>query len=208
MHFKNIKCILFDLDGVLVDGHPLQLKSTLDSLKKYINCTKEVKSLVNETIPTKEKLKILKSRGLIKKSDINKIYNNKRKLFDKIAQKKIKFNKKINNVFKKLKEKNLKVAVVTNSNKSSAIKILKKLQIINLLDLLVTNANRIKPKPNPEPYNYAIKKLKVEKKNSLIFEDSPVGILSAKRSGANYFLIKNPNQINLKFLNKILKIKL
>ena len=108
-------------------------------------------------------------------------------------------------MFKKLNQENFKVGVVTNSNGKTAIKILKKLKIFKFLDILISNSNKIKPKPNPEPYNLAMAKLKAKKKNTLIFEDSPVGILSAKRSGANYYKIRNLNKLNFNFLTKIIK---
>ena len=164
MKFKNIICILFDLDGVLIDGQPLQVKSTIEVLKNYTQCTNEVKLLVNETITTKEKLQILNSKGLIKKKDINKIYSQKIKLFEKIALKKIKCTNRVLNMFKKLNQENFKVGVVTNSNGKTAIKILKKLKIFKFLDILISNSNKIKPKPNPEPYNLAMAKLKAKKK--------------------------------------------
>ena len=204
MKLKNINCILFDLDGVLIDGQPLQVKSTLEVLKKYINCTKEIKSLVFETITTEEKLKILYLQGLIKRNQIKKIYYEKRKLFEKNALNKIKFRKKIKNIFNQLKNRDFKVGVVTNSNKKSATKILKKLQILKYLDILVTNGNNIKPKPNPEPYNYAMAKLRVKKKNTLIFEDSPVGLLSAKRTGAHYIKVNQPELMSYKYIQKII----
>lgn len=204
MKLKNINCILFDLDGVLIDGQPLQVKSTLEVLKKYIYCTKEIKSLVFETITTEEKLKILHLQGLIKRNQIKKIYYEKRKLFEKNALNKIKFRKKIKNIFNHLKNRNFRVGVVTNSNKKSATKILKKLQILKYLDILVTNGNNIKPKPNPEPYNYAMAKLKVKKKNTLIFEDSPVGLLSAKRTGAHYIKVNQPKLMSYKYIQKII----
>ena len=182
----------------------MQVKSTLEVLKKYINCTKEIKSLVFETITTEEKLKILYLQGLIKRNQIRKIYFEKRKLFEKNALNKIKFQKKINNIFHQLKKRNFKVGVVTNSNKKSATKILKKLRVLKYLDILVTNGNKIKPKPNPEPYNYAMAKLKVKKKNTLIFEDSPVGLLSAKRTGAHYIKVNKPKQMSYKYLKKII----
>ena len=90
MKSKMINCILFDLDGVLIDGQPLQVKSTLDILKNYTKCTNEIKLLIKETITTKEKLTILYLQGLIKKNEIKEIYLKKKKLFDKIALKKIK----------------------------------------------------------------------------------------------------------------------
>lgn len=165
----------------------------------------KLKSLVNETITTKEKLEILNLQGLIKKKEIKKIYFEKKMLFEKKALKKIKFSERINNTFKEIKKRKLKVGVVTNSNYKSAKKILKKLKILKYLDILVTNGNRIKPKPNPEPYNYAMSKIKVRKENTLIFEDSPVGLLSAKRTGAHYLKIYKPTQISEKYLKKVLK---
>jgi HAD superfamily hydrolase (TIGR01509 family) len=205
MKFGKIKCLLFDLDGVLINGQTLQVNSTLESLKKFTHITREIKDLVKETITTKEKLEILYLKNLIKKKHINKIYINKKKIFERKAFKKIKFNKRIYNVFEEIKKRKLKVGVVTNSNKESAVKILKKLKIFKYLEIIVTNNNRIKPKPNPEPYNYAMKILKVQKKNTLIFEDSPVGLLSAKRSGANYVKIISPKQISCNFLIRNLK---
>tara|TARA_B100001093_G_scaffold378255_1_gene363521 strand:- start:2251 stop:2868 length:618 start_codon:yes stop_codon:yes gene_type:complete len=205
MKFGKIKCLLFDLDGVLINGQTLQVNSTLESLKKFTHITREIKDLVKETITTKEKLEILYLKNLIKKKHINKIYINKKKIFGRKAFKKIKFNKRIYNVFEEIKKRKLKVGVVTNSNKESAVKILKKLKIFKYLEIIVTNNNRIKPKPNPEPYNYAMKILKVQKKNTLIFEDSPVGLLSAKRSGANYLKIISPKQISCNFLIRNLK---
>ena len=205
MRFGKINCLLFDLDGVLFDGQPLQVESTLEILRNYIKCTKDVKSLVNETITTKEKLKILNLQGLIKKKEINEIYLKKKMLFEKRALRKIRFSERLNNTFKEIKKRKLKVGVVTNSNYKSAKKILKKLKILKYIDILVTNGNRVKPKPNPDPYNYAMSKIKVRKENTLIFEDSPVGLLSAKRTGAHYFKIYKPTQINEKFLKKILK---
>ena len=205
MRFRKINCLLFDLDGVLFDGQPLQVESTLEILRNYIKCTKDVKSLVNETITTKEKLKILNLQGLIKKKEINEIYLKKKMLFEKRALRKIRFSKRLNNTFKEIKKRKLKVGVVTNSNYKSAKKILKKLKILKYIDILVTNGNRFKPKPNPDPYNYAMSKIKARKENTLIFEDSPIGLLSAKRTGAHYLKIYKPTQINEKFLKKILK---
>ncbi len=205
MKFGKIKCLLFDLDGVLINGQTLQVNSTLESLKKFTHITREIKDLVKETITTKEKLEILYLKNLIKKNILIKFILIKKKIFGRKAFKKIKFNKRIYNVFEEIKKRKLKVGVVTNSNKESAVKILKKLKIFKYLEIIVTNNNRIKPKPNPEPYNYAMKILKVQKKNTLIFEDSPVGLLSAKRSGANYLKIISPKQISCNFLIRNLK---
>ena len=63
-----------------------------------------------------------------------------------------------------------------------------------------TNQNKIKPKPSPEPYIYAMKKLCLKKENCLIFEDSEVGLLSAKRSSAKTVKVDNVKDLNKKYL--------
>ncbi len=192
-----IKGILFDLDGVLVSTQNLQVSSTLNALKHYCKINNDIKSLIKQTITTREKLQILSDGKYIKKSDIFKIYKLKKKIFNSEIIKRKMFSFKIYNLFKYLKNNNYRLALVTNGNKDTSNLILKKLKINNFFDIIITNNSKVKPKPNPEPYAFAISKLCLKKENCLIFEDSPVGLLSAQRSGARYYKVNTPKQINL-----------
>ena len=195
-----IRGILFDLDGVLVNTHKLQSETTLMALENFCKKNNYIKTILNQTITTKEKLKILSEAGYIKRNQINKIYKLKKKFFDKkIINKKL-FSKEKYNLISKLKKKGFLIAVVTNANFKTTNIILKKLKIKNFLNLVITNKDVKKNKPNPEPYLKAMKTLKLKKKCCIIFEDSPVGLLSARRSGAK--VIKTNHKILLK--NKIL----
>lgn len=61
----------------------------------------------------------------------------------------------------------------------------------------------VNKKPEPEPYLKAIDYLKVDKNKSIIFEDSEVGIISAKNSGCNYIHIKNYKEVNIHLIKNI-----
>ena len=74
------------------------------------------------------------------------------------------------------------------------------MRINKFFSVIVTNENKIKPKPSPEPYIYAMKKLRLKKENCLIFEDSEVGLLSAKRSSAKTIKVDNVKDLNKKYL--------
>ena len=74
------------------------------------------------------------------------------------------------------------------------------MKISKFFSVIVTNKNRIKPKPSPEPYIYAMKKLNIKKENCLIFEDSEVGLLSANRSSAKTIKVNNVKDLNKKYL--------
>ena len=104
------------------------------------------------------------------------------------------FSLRIYKLFKFLKSNNYKLALVTNGNRKTSKLLLKKLKIEHFFNIVVTNNTMVKPKPNPEPYSFAIFKLKLKKENCLILEDSPVGILSAQRSGARYYKVTSPKK--------------
>ena len=200
-----IKAILFDLDGVLINTTQLQIDSTIKALSSYIKINNYIKSIVKQTITTKEKLKIFNEAKYLKRNQLRNIYIKKKKFFEIEIKKKKIFSKKIFDIFVYLKKKNLKCALVTNANLKTTLFIIKKMRINKFFSVVVTNENKIKPKPSPEPYIYAMKKLRLKKENCLIFEDSEVGLLSAKRSSAKVIKVNNVKDLNKKYIIKKIK---
>lgn len=80
----------------------------------------------------------------------------------------------------KVKESGYKCGIVTNCNRNVATKIIEKLQIGELVDMVITANDCTQGKPNPEPYLLAIKRLNTTNDKCIIFEDSKSGILSAQ----------------------------
>ena len=195
-----IKAILFDLDGVLINTTQLQINSTSEALNPYIKVNNYIKSILKQTITTKEKLKIFNEANYLKKNQLKNIYIEKKKIFERKIKKRKIFSKKIYDIFVYLKKKNYKCALVTNANLKTTLLIIKKMKIKKFFSVIVTNKNRIKPKPSPEPYIYAMKKLNIKKENCLIFEDSEVGLLSANRSSAKTIKVNNVSDLNKKYL--------
>ena len=195
-----IKAILFDLDGVLINTTQLQISSTSEALNPYIKVNNYIKSILKQTITTKEKLKIFNEANYLKKNQLKNIYIVKKKIFEREIKKRKIFSKKIYDIFVYLKKKNYKCALVTNANLKTTLLIIKKMKIKKFFSVIVTNKNRIKPKPSPEPYIYAMKKLNIKKENCLIFEDSEVGLLAAKRSSAKTIKVDNVKDFNKKYL--------
>lgn len=83
-----IKAILFDLDGVLVWTQKLQILSTINALKKYCKINDNIKEIINQTITTQEKLKILANGNYLNKNDLINIYEEKKKKFNREIKKK------------------------------------------------------------------------------------------------------------------------
>jgi HAD superfamily hydrolase (TIGR01509 family) len=66
------------------------------------------------------------------------------------------------------------------------------MQYLNLegkVDGILTSDDVVEPKPSPEAFLKAMAIEGVTPAETLIFEDSPVGIAAAKASGAAYFKV-------------------
>ena len=94
---------------------------------------------------------------------------------------------------KHVKKHGHKIAIVTNSNRTIATKVLEHIGIIDIIDLIVVGSECDKPKPYPDPYLKAMKFFNIPSNKTFIFEDSQTGLLSAKHSypkciiGVDYF---------------------
>lgn len=79
------------------------------------------------------------------------------------------------------------------------------LEIIKAKDIfqhIVTQDDVVNSKPHPEMFLYAAKKMGVNPKKCLVFEDSLLGIEAAKSAGMKYVLIKSSKPENIaKILN-------
>ncbi len=197
---------LIDLDGVLVNTDDIQYITIKEALYDILKIDISEKDIINNifksTIPTMEKLELLSNYYIIDENKINEIYNLKKIKANSYFNKLTYDNEKIN-LMKFLKEKLCKIAVVTNGNRNSAEIILKNIGIFEYIDLLITNEDVKNKKPYPDPYLKAISDLNITIENTIIFEDSEIGIESAKNTGCKYYKVNNYEDINIKKIKEI-----
>jgi beta-phosphoglucomutase-like phosphatase (HAD superfamily) len=200
------KYYLFDLDGVLVNTDHIQYETTREAILDIKNYDISIEPTVNEkfcsTITTIEKLQLLSKYIFLSTNEIEIIYQNKRKKADLYFSKLTIDETKVL-LFSYLKTNNCKIAVVTNSNKTSTNIILKNIGIYNYIDIIITNEDVSNKKPFPDPYLKAIQELNASLKDCIIFEDSSIGLLSAQQSGCDYYHVKNYNDINIKLIEHL-----
>lgn len=87
----------------------------------------------------------------------------------------------------RLMRREYKTAVVTTASRENCYEILNQFGLINLFDLILTSDDIEKSKPDPEGFLKAMKYFNAKPTETIIFEDSEVGLKAAERSGAYYF---------------------
>ena len=78
-------------------------------------------------------------------------------------------------------------ALVTTASKANCDDILNHFQLTELFDLVLTHDDIIHSKPDPEGFLKAMAHFGALPEDTIIFEDSDVGLEAAKRSGACYY---------------------
>lgn len=87
----------------------------------------------------------------------------------------------------RLMKSEYKTAVVTTASKENCYDILNQFNLTELFDLILTHDDITEAKPNPEGFLKAMQYFGVAPADTIIFEDSDVGLRAAERSGAFYY---------------------
>jgi beta-phosphoglucomutase len=178
----NYKAILFDLDGVLVLSEPVHYKAWLSVVREFSDSA----ILAEEDIIGYTDLKIaamLKSRESVELTE------------EKLCLKKIAyFLDLLNDGMPAVKGRDLflrryldraHMAVVSSSSREEIGAVLNATKIKDYFKFYVGFEDTISHKPDPEPYLVAMHLLNCKPQDTLIIEDSPAGIMAAKKSGAD-----------------------
>jgi len=99
---------------------------------------------------------------------------------------------------KELRRRGYKIACCSNSIRRSVLTILSKLDLIEQMDLIISNEDVKNGKPHPEMYWKAMSIMNVLPEETLIIEDSPAGLLAASRSRADVLRVDSPKDVTIK----------
>ena len=198
------KLVIFDLDGVLVDTKEIHFQSLNYSLekinKKYVISFEEHLKYF-DALSTYQKLELLTKLKKLPIKFYGQIYNDKQNQTFKLLKKILKKDNQLILFFKKLKRKNYKIAVASNTIKKSLDLILEKLKLSELVDLSMSNEDVKSPKPHPEIFWKCMIHFKTLPSETTIIEDSPKGRNAAQLSGANVITVNKRADINKKFIS-------
>ena len=177
----GIKWIFFDLDGTLADTVPALYKVYLDFLSNYKKegTRKEFAILNGYSLP--EIILFLKSKHNLKASKSYLLKSYRKNILN--SYKKVRPMNNARIVLQNISRLNYKLMLVTSANRNIALNFISSQGWQKYFHNYVFGNEVKKSKPDPTIYNLAVEKAGVAPKNVAVIEDSPNGILSAKRAG-------------------------
>lgn len=195
------KAVIFDLDGVVIDSMPYYYKAWKSAFEIYGIRVTEEEIYLREGEKMEKTAKEVYEREKGKTADddiIKNIINNELRVYQENFQ--LKIFPGIKDLIYKLKEKNVRLGLVTGSISESIRQFAKEDDIFGKFDAIVTGDETSNGKPAPEPYNLAIKKLGISPLNCCAVENGPLGIRSAADAGLTCFAVKGNSPLPLNVL--------
>lgn len=86
-----------------------------------------------------------------------------------------------------------KIALVTTASKQNTYDILKRFNLVDLFDLILTHDDVKNSKPDPEGYLKAMDYFGCSGEEAVVFEDSDVGVEAAERAGVKVYIVRGFN---------------
>lgn len=186
----EIKAVLFDMDGLMVDTESLSTEAFINSAKAQgYNMTKE------------ETLKVLgftkaniyqfwidyfQGTNVDGKKLVDDHYEYIENVLYTVGPEKMPY---VEELLKYLRENNYKIAVASSSDTADIKNNLEKTKLEKYIDEIASGAEVENGKPAPDVFLLAAERLDVDPKDCLILEDSKAGIKAGKASDAMVFMV-------------------
>lgn len=202
----KIKAILFDMDGVLIDAKDWHYEALNRALSLFgMEISKEEHILTYDGLPTKKKLEMLAlERGLPYglHSFINEL---KQEFTFQLGYERCRPNFIHQYALAGLKNKGYRLAACSNSIRKTMELFFERAQLAEYFDFYLSNEDVNLPKPSPEIYLEAIRKLGLLPNECLVLEDNENGIKAAMDSGAHLMVVGDVSDVTLENIKRRIK---
>lgn len=191
----NIKLIIFDLDGVLVDAKKIHfhaLNKALGDPQYQIGWEEHLSRY--DGLKTRQKLEMLAKEKGLPQHDFDRVWSEKQIYTHELLQQ-VQPQQPLSDCIANLAEQGYILACCSNSIQSTVDLVLQKLQIRQYFSIVKSNQDVLNSKPHPEIYWSAISEAQVPPDQVLIVEDSPHGLYAASWASKHVVRVSSPSEV-------------
>lgn len=200
---SGVRAVLFDLDGVLVDAKDWHYEAFNRALAAQGLTIEYADHLAHyDGLPTRKKLERLTLQRGLDPALHQPLLALKQRYTVELIEAKCRPEPAARHALETLRREGLLTGVCSNSIRSSIRRMLELSGIAHLFDIVLSHEDVAAPKPNPEVYLTAMAHLGVQPEQTLILEDSEVGLTAARGSGAHILQVDHVSDVNLANIRK------
>lgn len=203
---SKIKCIIFDMDGVLIDARDWHYEALNKALGIFgFEISRHDHLVTYDGLPTKQKLEILSSHSELPKQ-LHGFINELKQIFTMditMTQCGPTFCHEF--AISRLKAEGYRLAVCSNSVRDTITSMLTKAALIDYFDFYLSNQDVSKPKPDPDIYLKAMERFGILPGECVILEDNINGIRAATEAGAHVMQIDQVTDVNYASIKKFIE---
>jgi beta-phosphoglucomutase len=194
----EIKAVVFDMDGVLIDArewHYEALNRALALLGYEITRYEHLSTY--DGLPTKKKLQMLSvEHGL--PEELHAFMNSLKQQYTlEFVATRCKPVFQHQYALARLAQAGYKLGVASNSVRRTVEEMMERSDLLQFLDVIVSNEDVAKGKPDPEMYVKAMATLGVEPHEVVVVEDNENGVKAAMAAGAHVLVVGSPEDVTL-----------
>lgn len=179
---SNIKAVIFDLDGTLIDSMWVWKQVDIEYLKKRGIILPEGIQKAIEGFSFTETAMYFKNRFELEDS-IDEIKNEWTEMVRDYYKSAIKVKKGVKEFLIYLSENNFKIALATSNFKDLAIDVLNSNDLIQYFDQIVTTCEVPRDKSYPDVFLETAKRLNISPEECIVFEDTLSAVEGAIQAG-------------------------
>jgi HAD superfamily hydrolase (TIGR01549 family) len=191
---SEIKAVIFDMDGVIIDSEPLYFQIQQRLFKELNISVSELEYDAFIGAGMQFMWEILSSRYSLPLTVPHLISLNNERIYDT-------FNKLVTlestqgflPLLTSIKKLKIKTAVASSTSKKIINVILSKLEIIQEFDVIVSSEEVPHSKPEPDIFLETAERLNVDPANCIVIEDSTNGVKAAVKAGMQCIGFANKN---------------
>ncbi len=184
------KLILLDFDGTLASTEDANMNAYVLALREEgIELDQEEyrRRYFGMRCP-----EFLRAIGITNEEDIDRIRRRKIELYPTLFDS-VCLNEPLWNFVQDFRKQGGRAWIVSTGQKDNIDNVMHHLGIEGMVDGIISSLDVTEPKPSPEAFLKAMEREGVTPAETLIFEDSAVGLAAAKASGAPYIKVKIKN---------------
>ena len=197
------KAVIFDFDGTIIDTNKLIINSWQHAFLHFEGKKRDEKEILKTFGETLE----YSMKNMMPKIDTKKAIEKYREYQISNSEKEIEIFNGIEELLIGLKERKIKIGIVTSRLRNTTLKYLEHFDLMKYFDEIVTCDDTVIHKPEPEPALVAIKKMGVNVEETIMVGDTKFDIGCANNAGIDSVLVSWGMAYDLDEMSDIFKPK-